>query len=84
MPSEKYVDAVVAAEYLSVSPRYLMDLARRGAMAGHPLGTGARRVWRFRLSELEGCLCQGEASLTVPSEGRAKGIRHSTQARTGQ
>jgi hypothetical protein len=53
---ERYVDAFVAAEYLSVPPRYLMDLARRGAVPGHPLGTGTRRVWRFRLSEIEECL----------------------------
>lgn len=49
---ERYVDADHAAEYLSLTRRRLLDMARAGTLPGHPLGEGARRVWRFRLSEL--------------------------------
>ena len=41
MLPEKYVDAAVAAEFLSISPRHLLDLARRNALSGHRLGTGS-------------------------------------------
>jgi len=81
---ERFVDVANAAEFLSCSPRYLMDLARRAAIPAHPLGTGTRRVWRFKLSELESALCHREGSLTVPEEGRAKGTRQSTKSENGQ
>ncbi|HTS57052.1 MAG TPA: hypothetical protein VMH03_05860 [Terriglobales bacterium] len=32
--------------------RRILELARAGKLPGHPIGDGARRVWRFRLSEL--------------------------------
>src|SRR5947199_7195657 len=32
--------------------RRILELARGGKLPGHPIGDGARRVWRFRLSEL--------------------------------
>jgi excisionase family DNA binding protein len=51
MQPESFVDAQKAAEFLSISRRHLLQLARRGAIPAHPLG-GIRRVWRFRLSEL--------------------------------
>jgi len=34
----------------------VLELARRGALPAYPLGGGARRVWRFRLSELASAL----------------------------
>jgi hypothetical protein len=49
---EPFVDAVRAAAFLSLRPRRVLELARRGTIPGHPLGNGQRRVWRFRLSEL--------------------------------
>ncbi len=49
---EPFVDAERAAEFLSVRPRWLLELARAGKVPAHPLGDGKRRVWRFRLSEL--------------------------------
>jgi hypothetical protein len=53
---EPFVDAEKAARFISVKPRYLLDLARKGHMPAHPLGAGKRRVWRFRLSELAAAL----------------------------
>jgi hypothetical protein len=46
------VDAERAAQFLSVTPRYLLELARKGEFPAHPLGNGTRRIWRFRLSGL--------------------------------
>ena len=53
---EPYVDADRAAEFLSLSRRRVLEMARAGILPGHPLGEGARRVWRFRLSELHSAL----------------------------
>jgi hypothetical protein len=53
---EPFVDATRAAEFLAVTPRYLLGLARRGDIPAHPLGSCPRKVWRFRLSELSDVL----------------------------
>ena len=49
---EPFVDADTAADFLHVSRRRILDLARAGEIPACPLGHGKRRVWRFRLSEL--------------------------------
>jgi Helix-turn-helix domain len=49
---ERFVDADEAAKFLSLTRRRVLDLARARKLPGHPIGEGARRVWRFRFSEL--------------------------------
>jgi hypothetical protein len=49
---EKFVDAVEASRFLSIKPRRVVELARAGYLPAYPLGTGRRRIWRFRLSEV--------------------------------
>jgi hypothetical protein len=49
---EAFVDAEEAAKFLSLARRRVLDLARAKKLPGHPIGDGARRVWRFRLSEI--------------------------------
>jgi hypothetical protein len=49
---ERFVDADVAGKFLSLTRRRILELARARKLPGHPIGDGARRVWRFRLSEL--------------------------------
>jgi excisionase family DNA binding protein len=49
---EPFVDADRACEFLSLDRATVIRWARSGEIPGHPLGTGLRRVWRFRLSEL--------------------------------
>ncbi len=49
---EPFIDAARAAEFLSLKPRRVLELARAGRLPAYPLGDGVRRVWRFRLSEL--------------------------------
>jgi predicted site-specific integrase-resolvase len=52
LTAEHFVDADRAAEFLSIDRETLIRWARRGIAPGYPLGTGRRRVWRFRVSEL--------------------------------
>ena len=49
---ERFVDSVVAAKFLSIQRRQLLELARTAKIPAYPLGDGQRRLWRFRLSDL--------------------------------
>jgi len=49
---ERFVDSVVAAKFLSIQKRQLLELARAGKIPAYPVGDGQRRLWRFRLSDL--------------------------------
>ena len=59
MEIEPFVDAHAAAEFLHLRPRRVVELARRGILPAYPVGNGARRVWRFRLSELASAMREG-------------------------
>jgi len=59
---EGFVDADEAAKFLSLNRRRILELARAGKLPGHPIGDGARRVWRFRLSELAAAVASTEKS----------------------
>jgi excisionase family DNA binding protein len=50
--AEPYVDAKQAAQYLAMSRKKLLSLARSGYVPAHGIG-GTRKMWRFRLSELD-------------------------------
>jgi predicted DNA-binding transcriptional regulator AlpA len=50
---EPFVDAERAAQFLAMSRKSLLALARKGYLPGHPVGQGVRKVWKFRLSELD-------------------------------
>lgn len=53
MIPEPFVSAQKAAEFLNISRRYLLSLARKGIAGAYPLDSQARRKrWVFRLSEL--------------------------------
>ena len=49
---EPFVDATRAGSFLTMSPKTVLKLARKGDLPAHPIGHGVRRMWRFRLSEL--------------------------------
>jgi hypothetical protein len=67
MAPEPFVSAAAAADFLSVSPRYLLALARKGIAGAYPLDPQARRkVWRFRLSELVAAI----AKTVIPNNGK--------------
>lgn len=63
---EPFVSAEKAAEFLSLRPRRVLQLAREGALPAYPLGSGPRRVWRFRLSELASAVAQSALRSHVP------------------
>jgi hypothetical protein len=46
------VDAARAADFLAITRRQTLELARAGLIPAYPIGIGKRRTWRFRLSEL--------------------------------
>jgi Helix-turn-helix domain len=49
---EPYVPPEVVADFLAVERRQVLAWARADRIPAHPLGHGKRRVWRFRLSEV--------------------------------
>jgi len=63
--NEHFVDVATAATFLSITPRFLLDLVRAGDLPGYPLGTGARRIWRFRVTELSAGMEQLRSSRLV-------------------
>ena len=53
MTPEPFVSAEKAADFLDISRRYLLSLARKGIKGAYSLDCQAKRkVWVFRLSEL--------------------------------
>ena len=52
MAPEPFVDSKKAAEFLSLTPRHVVALARQGHLPAHPIGIGQRKTWRFLLTEL--------------------------------
>jgi hypothetical protein len=61
---EPFVDAHRAAEFLSLRPRRILELARAAQIPAHPVGTGTRKQWRFRLSELAIAVAGGSGKPT--------------------
>jgi len=57
---EHFVDATIAAAFLSITRRQLLMMARSGAIPAYPASLGSRRrQWRFRLSELAAAISKG-------------------------
>ena len=76
---ERFVDADEAATFLSVTRRRILELTRAGNLPGHPIGEGARRVWRFRLSELANALAKNVfTSQNEPAIRKPAGVHHRT------
>jgi len=66
---EPFVDAVETGRFLQLRPRRVLELAREGVIPAYPVGTGSRRVWRFRLSEVAATL--RAASVNYPRQSPA-------------
>lgn len=71
---EPFVDEVVIARFLQLTPRRVLELARAGQIPSHPIGR-TRKTWRFRLSEIEDHFSAQRkraslAALAVPDAGR--------------
>jgi len=50
---EYFVDATEASRFLGLNRRTVLKMAREYVIPAHPLGEGARKQWRFLLSELD-------------------------------
>lgn len=50
---EAFVDANTVAQFLCITRRQVLELARSGKLPAHPLLGSRRRVWRFKLSEVD-------------------------------
>lgn len=78
---EGFVDADEAGRFLSLTRRRILELARARKLPGHPIGDGARRVWRFRLSELAAAVASTQKS-PLASRERASMVRPKSDAGT--
>ncbi len=66
---EPFVDADTAATFLGISRRTLLQKVRAGKIPGYPLDPAAQKKdWRFKLSELDRCLCSRVNSRVQPPE----------------
>jgi excisionase family DNA binding protein len=68
---EPYVDADAVASFLSIKRRQVLELARAGKIPAHPLLGSRRKVWRFRLSEVDAAVVSGIRQPPIPSNGEA-------------
>jgi hypothetical protein len=69
MTPEPFVSADAATQFLSITRRYLLALARRGIAGAYPVGTGSmRKVWVFRLSELAAAVEQQNYLIPKPAK----------------
>jgi excisionase family DNA binding protein len=50
---EPYVSVDKAAQYLDMKPKTLLQKARRGLIPAYPWGDGPRKIWRFKISQLD-------------------------------
>jgi hypothetical protein len=66
---EPFVDANRAAEFLVITRRHLLEMARAGEIPAHPIGSGKRKNWRFRLSEIADAVSTTKAYEPVPKVG---------------
>jgi excisionase family DNA binding protein len=63
---ERFVSADEAARFLSVTRRYVLELARRGIAGAYALGTGSqRKLWVFRLSELAAAITKKDSPAPI-------------------
>jgi len=71
-PLEPYVSPEEAAGFLRTNRIKIIRMARSGALPAHPLGSGKRRQWRFKLSELDKHMQHG-IDIAHPPVRRTKG-----------
>jgi excisionase family DNA binding protein len=57
---EPFVSAAEIAAHLKVTRRQVLDMARKNHLPAHPVSFGSRRkMWRFKLSEVDEALSSG-------------------------
>ena len=70
---EPFVTADDLAEHLKITRRQEHEMTRRGLIPSHPLpGLGeCRRVWRFKISEVEAAIASGIRKPAASPQDRA-------------
>jgi len=67
--SEPYVTADKMAEHLMITRRQVLEMTRKGLIPAYPLGVGEhRRVWRYKISEVETAIASGTRKPSTSSE----------------
>ncbi len=57
---ERFVTADDVAEHLKITRRQVLEMTRRGIIPAFPLGVGQyRKVWRFKISDVEAAIVSG-------------------------
>jgi excisionase family DNA binding protein len=71
MTPEPYVTADDVAEHLRITRRHVLEMTRRGIIPAYPLGVGeCRRVWRFKISEVESAIASGTRKPSTSQEDK--------------
>ena len=66
---EPFVAPDMAAKFLCITRRRVLEMARAGEIPGHPVGRGKRKQWRFRLSELAETVAGPDSKRGIMSAG---------------
>ena len=81
---EHFVTADDMAEHLNIARRQVLEMTRRGLIPAHALGVGEhRRVWRYKISEVEAAIASNAQKTPAPpthssSDGLARRVNAST------
>ena len=68
---ERFVTADDVAEHLKITRRQVLEMTRRGMIPACPLGVGeCRRVWRFKISEVEAAIASGARKPSVSHDDK--------------
>jgi hypothetical protein len=77
LQEEHFVDASIAAQFLSCSRKHVLKLSVLGRIPAHPLpGSAKRRTWRYLVSELQRWMlnnCTLTKNGPNPQDGRTIG-----------
>jgi hypothetical protein len=69
MTPEPFVIADDIAIHLKITRRQVLEMTRKGLIPAYPLGVGEhRRVWRYKISEVETAIASGIRKPPSPNE----------------
>jgi excisionase family DNA binding protein len=70
MSIESYVSADEVAHYLKIQRRQVLALTRSGRLPAHPIDpVAARKIWRYKLSEVDAAISATISNLGLASHG---------------
>jgi predicted DNA-binding transcriptional regulator AlpA len=68
---EPFVDADAVAAFLCIKRRQVLELARTHKIPAHALLGSRRKMWRFKLSEVDAAVASGTRQPPTPCEDGA-------------